>query len=105
MNGNLQILLFQAARELLTNIVKHAQAQEVEIYIRPYKEDKIQIEVKDDGVGFEMSHLHSNITKNDGFGLFNIRERFNHLGGYCDIQSQPGGGTRVTIVAPLETAE
>jgi PAS domain S-box-containing protein len=103
LNGNLQILLFQAARELLTNIVKHAQAQKVKICIRRYKEDKIQIEVKDDGVGFDTSHLLSNITKNGGFGLFNIRERFNHLGGHLDIQSQPGCGTHVTIVAPLET--
>jgi PAS domain S-box-containing protein len=105
LNGNLQILLFQAARELLTNIVKHAQAQEVEIYIRRYEEDKIQIEVKDDGVGFDTSHLLSNITKNGGFGLFNIRERFNHLGGHCDIQSQPGCGTCVTIVSPLQATD
>jgi PAS domain S-box-containing protein len=105
LDGNLQILLFQAARELLTNIVKHAQAQKVEIYIRPYKEDKIQIEVKDDGIGFDTSHLLSNMTKNGGFGLFNIRERFNHLGGHCDIQSQPGCGTCVTIVSPLQTVD
>jgi len=104
-NGNLRILLFQAARELLTNIVKHAQAQKVEIYIRRYKEDKIQIEVKDDGVGFDTSQVFSANTKNGGFGLFNIRERFNHLGGHLDVQSQPGCGTCVTIIAPLETTE
>ena len=102
LNANLQILLFQAARELLTNIVKHAQAQKVEIYIRSH-EDKIHIEVKDDGVGFDTSHLLSTITKNGKFGLFNIRERFNHFGGHVDIQSQPGCGTCATIVAPLET--
>jgi len=105
LNDNLQILLFQTTRELLTNIVKHAQAQKIEIYIRRGKEDKIQIEVKDDGVGFDTSRLLSTITKNGGFGLFNIRERFNHLGGQCDIQSQPGCGTRITIIAPLKTTE
>ena len=105
LNDNLQILLFQAARELLTNIAKHSQAQKVEIYIWRYKENNIKIEVKDDGVGFDTSHLLSNTTKNGGFGLFNIRERLNHLGGHCDIQSQPGCGTRVTLITPLETTE
>jgi signal transduction histidine kinase len=101
LNGNLQILLFQATRELLTNIAKHAQAQKVEIYIRRYKKTQVQIEVIDDGAGFDTSPLLSDITKNGGFGLFNIRERINHLGGHLDIQSQPGCGTRVTLVAPL----
>lgn len=105
LDGDLQILLFQSVRELLTNILKHAQAQKVKIYIRKDKENKIRIEVKDDGVGFDTARLTSNITKNGGFGLFNIRERFNNLGGHCDIQSQPGCGTRITIIAPLETME
>ena len=104
-NDNTQILLFQAARELLTNIVKHAQAQKVEIHIRKHKKDKIRIEVTDDGVGFDISSFLLDSTKNGGFGLFNIRERIKHLGGYCDIQSQPGYGTRVTISAPLKTTE
>jgi signal transduction histidine kinase len=104
LDSNVKVLLFQAARELLINIVKHAQAQNAEIYIRKYNQ-KIQMSIKDDGVGFDTSRLLSNITKNGGFGLFNIRERFNHLGGHCDIQSQPGCGTCITIVAPLGTKE
>jgi PAS domain S-box-containing protein len=103
LHGKLQILLFQTARELLTNIVKHAQAHKVEISIRRHKGNAIQMEVKDDGVGFDASSLISHITKNGGFGLFNIRERFNLMGGHLDIQSQPGCGTRVEIVAPLQT--
>jgi PAS domain S-box-containing protein len=105
LNPNIQILLFQTVRELLTNIVKHAQAQKGEIYIRRDKNNKMRIEVKDDGVGFDTSYLLSNIVRNGGFGLFNIRERFNHLGGHCDIQSQPGCGTRVTIIVSPETME
>ena len=104
LNGNLEILIFQAARELLANIVKHAQAHNVEISIQRYN-TTVEMDVKDDGVGFDTARLLSNITDNGGFGLFNIRERFDHLGGYCDIQSQPGSGTRVTISAPLKTTE
>ncbi len=104
LNDNLQVLLFQAARELLTNIVKHAQAQSVEISIQSYN-NKVKIEVKDDGVGFDTAHLLSTITKNGGFGLFNIRERFDHLGGHVDIHSQPDCGTCITVVAPLGAKE
>jgi PAS domain S-box-containing protein len=104
LNDNLQVLLFQATRELLTNIIKHAQAQNVDISIKKYN-NTVQIEVKDDGVGFDTAHLLSTITKNGGFGLFNIRERFDHLGGHVDIHSQPDCGTCITVVAPVGTKE
>ena len=103
-NSDLQILLFHATRELLANIIKHAQAQNVKISIRRYN-NKIRIDVKDDGVGFDTSQVFSANTTKGGFGLFNIRERFDHFGGHLNIQSQPGCGTCVTIVVPLETTE
>jgi len=104
LGDDLKILLFQTTRELLTNVGKHAQARNVEIDIRRY-EKKVQIRIQDDGVGFDTAQLLSVSTKNGGFGLFSIRERLHHVGGHCDIQSQPNGGTCVTIVAPLETKE
>ncbi|MFC1892825.1 ATP-binding protein [Chloroflexota bacterium] len=36
------------------------------------------------------------------FGLFNIRERVHHIGGHIEVESSPGHGTRVTVVAPLK---
>ena len=52
------------------------------------------LQVSDDGVGFEVSHL----TQATGFGLFSIAEQVSNQGGNMDVTSAPGQGTRVTIV-------
>lgn len=59
----------------------------------------IKIVVEDDGKGFDISCLDG---KSRGFGLFSVRERITHIGGEFDIQSVRDGGTRVTLLAPLE---
>jgi signal transduction histidine kinase len=50
--------------------------------------------VEDEGVGFDPG------ARSNGYGLFSIRERLNHLGGSMQIESKPGGGTRVCLMAP-----
>jgi signal transduction histidine kinase len=92
-------LLFRAVRELLINIVKHAHARNVGV--RLAKEgDYVRVVVEDDGVGLDQTRLRSP-EHVSGFGLFNIRERLAHLGGKLEVQSEPGVGTCVTLVAPL----
>jgi PAS domain S-box-containing protein len=93
-------VLFTAARELLVNIVKHAQATEVEVN-SCLEGDGICIRVTDNGVGFDPAAMANRVGKTGGFGLVNIRERLGYLGGSCDLQSKPGHGTRVALRAPL----
>ncbi len=96
-----RIFLFQATRELLTNITKHARAKKVQIAVRKENET-IRITVTDDGIGFDTASLAT--PSNAGtFGHFSIRERMNHLGGSFSCSSVPGLGTRVDLVAPLES--
>ena len=98
----LQVLLFQATRELLMNVVKHSNAKKVMVLINQ-KKDTIRITVKDDGVGF-----HGNVSFREdkgGFGLFSIRERLRHLGGQLIIESRPGRGTRATMVSPTSIVQ
>lgn len=104
LDDEVKVLLFQATRELLANIVKHAQTRNAKISTRR-NYDNIRINVKDEGIGFDTHEIFSNIKRNGGFGLFNIHERLNHIGGHLEIQSIPGHGTQVTMVAPLRTAE
>ena len=61
----------------------------------------MRIDIEDDGLGFDISELTATASGARGFGLFNIRERISPLGGRMEIQSEPGGGTRATIVLPL----
>lgn len=97
LSHEVQVLLFQATRELLMNVVKHSQCTEAVLLINQ-KKGRIRITVKDRGVGF-----HGKVAfreDNSGFGLFSIRERLRHLGGQLIIESRPGRGTRVTMVSP-----
>jgi len=96
LDHEIRIVLFRAVHELLFNIAKHAHAKNVAVTTK--REGKnIHIQVADDGVGFDIA----NIEKRSGFGLFSIRERLDFLGGKLEIDSKPGQGTKVTLVAPL----
>ncbi len=101
LHSNVRILLFQAVRELLFNVTKHAQALNIAVNIRRYR-NQMWIKVEDDGIGFDTSLLESNKLTRKGFGLFSIRERLHYIGGEVDFVSQPGRGTRVILKAPLE---
>jgi signal transduction histidine kinase len=100
LDGNVRILLFQAVRELLVNVVKHAKASSVKVSTQR-SGDQIRVSVEDDGVGFDATQIHSQDHMTGGFGLFNIRERLDHIGGHLDIASRAGKGTRITLVAPI----
>jgi PAS domain S-box-containing protein len=99
LDDDIRVLLFQAVRELLVNVVKHAKAGSVKVSTQKI-DDQIQVSIEDDGVGFDVDQLYSQDHLTSGFGLFNIRERLNHIGGHLDIASGAGKGTRVTMVAP-----
>ncbi len=103
LSEQIKALLYRASRELLTNISKHAQAAHV--FIRIDRTDgSIRIVIEDDGKGFDVARLEEIIHQQQGFGLFSIRERLTHVGGTFAVESAPGQGTKVTLVAPLQGA-
>jgi signal transduction histidine kinase len=102
LSDDIKILLFQAVRELLTNVVKHARAQNAKVSIQR-DNSHIRICVEDNGVGFTTSSRDVSKAANEGFGLFSIGERLDHLGGQFEIESKPSHGTRATLVAPLKS--
>ena len=104
LSQDFEIVLFRSVRELLINIVKHAEAKKVKITIRVNKEN-LRIRVTDDGIGFSKEAKAGRTYKNHQFGLFNITERIRHLGGKVEVDSQSGKGTMVTLVAPLKALD
>ena len=104
LDDDIRVLLFRNVRELLINVVKHAQANKVRVSIRKIK-DNICISVKDDGVGFDPVEVTSMATKKAEFGLFSIRERLEQLGGLIEIDSKPGRGSKITMTAPLKNED
>jgi PAS domain S-box-containing protein len=102
---DVRTLLFESVRELLFNAVKYAKTDRVTLALELDVNDQLCITVTDQGVGFEPARLDDrSIAGQVGWGLFRIRERLTLLGGRLDIDSAPGRGTRVRIVAPRDTA-
>lgn len=92
--------LYQAVRELLLNVVKHAGTNSAELTIAD-KGDSIVIRVVDRGAGFECAEQADRQDAGSGFGLFNVRQRIEYMGGGCSVASTPGQGTVVTLTVPL----
>ena len=104
MEDEIKVLLFRSVRELMINIVKHAQARNARVTIRREIDD-VSIAVEDDGVGIKDPRQDSRLKSNGGFGLFSIRERLRYLGGQVQVEPGNGRGTRVTLVVPLQQAK
>lgn len=89
--------IFRIVQELLSNVLRHSQADELEVYLKE-TENFYQLRFIDDGRGFDMDEKSSS-----GFGLRNIRERIEGLGGNVRIISFPDQGTSVELRIPLIT--
>lgn len=100
LDDDIRMLLFRDVRELLINVVKHAQAKKIRVCIRKVG-SRIRVSVEDDGVGFDPAEAASKAAKDGRFGLFSIRERLEQIGGHLEIKSKPGRGCKVTMTAPL----
>jgi signal transduction histidine kinase/ActR/RegA family two-component response regulator len=94
-------LLYQAVRELLLNIAKHAGVKFASVRLDRLAGDDVEIVVTDEGVGFEPSALHSSDSSETGLGLFSIRQRLKQLGGQCEIDSAPGRGTQIRLIVAV----
>ncbi|MEX0906570.1 MAG: PAS domain S-box protein [Balneolaceae bacterium] len=90
----------QCVRELLYNVIKHTEKKEAVIKLEK-RDDQLQVTVKDEGKGFDYKKWEVKPGNDEGFGLFNILERIDLLGGLVNINTKPGRGTKVTISVPL----
>jgi hypothetical protein len=88
---------FRILQESLTNVAKHAQAQNVEVRLAQ-KNGEIVINVRDDGVGFAPQDP----RKPNSYGLIGMRERAYLVGGQLRIDSTPGRGTSIEVRLPID---
>jgi signal transduction histidine kinase len=89
----LEVTLYRVVQEALNNVIKHAGTDRAEVRITEGA-DEVQLEVRDDGCGFEPS------AATAGFGLTGLRERVEQLGGTVEIASGPARGTVVQARIP-----
>jgi signal transduction histidine kinase len=97
----METALFRVAQEALTNARKHAHTTEVRVTLERAGAE-VRLVVEDAGRGFVPEALMPGTANGERVGLPGMRERVAMLGGHCVVESQPGAGTRVSVVVPLE---
>ena len=102
LKDDIKVLLFDAVRELLFNVVKHSGVQQAKVVIRQTGEHLL-LRVEDRGKGFDTAGQVKQ-TAGNGMGLFAIRERLAALGGHMKLESVPGDGSRSELTIPVDIA-
>ena len=92
-----EITLFRMIQELCTNIIKHSQATEVNIYLTQHNKTDINIIIEDNGKGFDIKK----IATKDGIGLKSIEKKVEQMEGTFTIDSVINKGTTIIIDLPI----
>ena len=87
--------LYRIVQEGLTNCARHAQARNIRVSLQD-SQGRVALTVEDDGIGFDP---HSGVVY--GLGLLGLTERVRELSGNIAIESQPGKGTKLAVVLPV----
>ena len=96
-----QGVVFFIVEEAVNNARKHARAEHIWVTLRPFEKEMALLEVRDDGVGFDVASVNRSYDQRGSLGMVNLRERTELVNGVLDIQSAPGKGTRVQVYIPL----
>lgn len=91
-------IVFRIVQESLTNVARHAQANQVLVSLEVTGQGELRLTVADNGCGFTLGEC----PPGQGFGLLSIRERSLILGGELNLETHPGAGTRLTVTFPIE---
>jgi PAS domain S-box-containing protein len=100
----MEIVLFRVIQEAFNNIVKHSKAKEVSVGVS-FGKDRIRIEIKDNGVGFNVKDVLNVEDSSHGWGLIGMKERVQLARGSLIINSDCGRGTELFIDVPLSSGE
>lgn len=96
------VTIYRVTLEALNNIRKHAHAHNVD-YVLEFNKDHVIVNIKDDGVGFDLEEINSKKVLNGSLGLVTMKERTEMIGGIFDIQSAPGKGTKIFVKLPARS--
>jgi len=101
--SEVETTVFRIAQEAITNIARHAGAENVSIELE-FTDSAFILNIEDDGYGFDPQKVMAREKGNTSFGLLGMRERAHLFGGTLSVQSQVKQGTRITVEIPLEGA-
>jgi len=99
-----RILLFEAVRELLFNVTKHAGVLEARVDLKR-RDGNLEVVVSDKGRGFDPEKISSGMSFKGGTGLYGIGERLDLLGGRMEIRAAEGKGASFRLTLPIDEPE
>ena len=102
--GYLKLLIYRIVQESLANAAKHGNAGRILLTLRQTG-PRIELEIEDDGRGFDPRDLQHRAGAAEGRGLASMKERTEYAGGVFEVTSAPGKGTRIRAVWPLAPPE
>ena len=97
---DVETVCFRITQEALTNVVRHAQAQQVQIELQ-HEASILQLRIRDDGVGFDVGAARERAVHGTSMGLLGMQERVQLAGGQLAIASTPHRGTEICARFPL----
>jgi signal transduction histidine kinase len=95
-----RLFLFEALRELLLNSCKHSGCTSARVRMTRESKHWLRIAVEDAGKGFDLLALCADKARGESFGLLSIQQRLAQFGARMELESAPGEGTRIEILAP-----
>lgn len=101
LDGDRELTLFRIAQEALSNAERHARAATVRLAVA-FSDDAVALTVRDDGVGFSVPDPAERALETSGLGLRGMAERVQLVDGELSVTSEPGRGTAVHVVVPLD---
>jgi len=97
LSHEVELAYYRIAQEALNNVVRHSQAKRADLRIS-FGEKQIELEVSDNGIGFDVPISPTDFAPNGHFGLLGIRERADLIGARLEAESALGKGTRLKVV-------
>lgn len=99
LTSEIETVLYRITQEALTNVAKHANAENVDILLER-RSDQVSLIIEDDGGGFDVEQAYDASEKR--LGLINMRDRAALVGGTLAVESNPGAGATVVVRIPAE---
>lgn len=103
LDPELETLVFRIAQEGLNNVVKHSGQQQAQLIVRRHA-GNFELEIADEGRGFDVARVLGPAGDTTGLGLRGIRDRIELFGGRLAMESTPGRGSRLRVVVPVAEA-
>jgi two-component system sensor histidine kinase UhpB len=96
LSREVELAFYRIAQEALSNVVRHSHARRANLLIA-FSEQETQLEVSDNGRGFDMPKSPTDFAPNGHFGLLGIRERADLIGARLEVETAPGKGTKLKV--------